>query len=153
MRATGVVLDSNLLLLLVVGLAGEKYVAKHKRLAEYTVEDFRLLTRSISGVECVIVTPNTLTETSNFLGYIAEPDRSYLFNVFREFIGTANEKYLESDVSSRRPEFPRLGLTDCVLLDAVSDAIPLLTADLDLYLAALANGRTAVNFNHMREGM
>lgn len=153
MSASGVVVDSNLLLLLVVGLAGEEYISRHKRLAEYTVEDFRLLIQSLSGVERVIVTPNTLTETSNFLGHIAEPDRSYLFTAFREFIGTAEEKYYASGESSRRPEFPRLGLTDSALLEAVSDAYPLLTADLNLYLAALENGGKAVNFNHMREGV
>lgn len=150
MNASGVVVDSNLLLLLVVGLAGEKYIAKHKRLAEYTVEDFRLLIQSISCVERVIVTPNTLTETSNFLGHIAEPDRSYLFTVFGEFIGNADEKYYESGKSSRRVEFPRLGLTDSAILEAVSDANPLLTVDLDLYLAALDTGGNAMNFNHMR---
>lgn len=153
MSGSGVVVDSNLLLLLVVGLAGEKYISKHKRLAAYTVEDYQLLIQSISGVERVIVTPNTLTETSNLLGYVAEPDRSYLFHVFRELIGSAEEKYYESGQSSRRPEFPRLGLTDSAILEAVSDANPLLTADLDLYLAALANGGKAVNFNHMRAGL
>lgn len=153
MSGAGVVLDSNLLLLLVVGLAGEQYIPKHKRLAAYSVEDYRLLVQSISNVERVIVTPNTLTETSNLLGYIAEPDRSHLFCTFRELIGFAKEKYYESNQSSRRPEFPRLGLTDSALLEAVSDANPLLTVDLDLYLAALANGGKATNFNHIRPGL
>lgn len=153
MNTLGVVLDSNLLLLLVVGLAGEQYISKHKRLSAYVVEDFRLLVESISGVERVIVTPNTLTETSNLLGYIAEPDRSFLYLAFRELIGLAEEKYYESDQSARRAEFPRLGLTDSAILDAVSDANPLLTVDLDLYLAALAAGGKAMNFNHMRTGL
>ncbi len=153
MNTSGVVLDSNLLLLLVVGLAGEKYISKHKRLAAYAVEDYRLLVESISGVERVIVTPNTLTETSNLLGYIAEPDRSHLYLAFRELIGLAEEKYYESDQSTRRAEFPRLGLTDSAILEAVSDANPLLTVHLDLYLAALAAGGKAMNFNHMRTGL
>jgi hypothetical protein len=150
MNAPGVVIDSNLLLLLVVGLAGEKYIPKHKRLTAYTVEDYGLLVQSLSGIERIIVTPNTLTETSNLLAHISEPDRSHLFNVFREFISNAEEKYYESGEASQRHEFPRLGLTDSALLEAVSDTNPLLTVDLDLYLAALATGGKAMNFNHMR---
>ena len=147
------VVDANLLLLLVVGTAGEKYISKHKRLAEYTAADYKLLAQTISCVDRIIVTPNTLTETSNLLGYIAEPDRSYLYEVFRLLIGTAEEKYYASKQSSQRHEFPKLGLTDSALLEAVSDDNPLLTVDLDLYLAALANGGKAVNFNHMRLGL
>lgn len=152
MSKLGVVLDSNLLLLLVVGMAGESYISKHKRLAAYAVDDYRLLVESISGVERVIVTPNTLTETSNLLGYIAEPDRSYLYLIFRKLISLTKETYYESVKSSGRAEFPRLGLADSTILEAISDASPLLTVDLDLYLAALAAGGKAMNFNHMRAG-
>ena len=45
----------------------------------------------------------------------------------------------------------RHGLTDAVLLEAVSEETPLLTMDGDLYQEALAGGReTAVNFEHVR---
>jgi len=148
---TGIVLDSNLLLLLVVGLAGEDYIPKHKRLNAYTVDDFRLLAKEISVFERIIVTPNTLTETSNLLGYIAEPDRSDLFTAFRGFMQSADESYYKSEVSSRHPEFERLGLTDSVLLEALSSDNPLLTSDLDLYLAASARSPRVMNFNHIRD--
>ena len=47
--------------------------------------------------------------------------------------------------------FVALGLTDAVLLDAVSSQRPLLTVDLDLYRAALEDGeQAAINFHHYR---
>ena len=47
--------------------------------------------------------------------------------------------------------FLRHGLTDAVLLEAISEEIPLLTIDGGLYQEALGSGReTAVNFEHVR---
>lgn len=41
-------IDTNLIVLLVVGLADEKAVINHKRTRAYTIDDFRLLTEFIS---------------------------------------------------------------------------------------------------------
>lgn len=153
MSAARIVLDSNLLLLLVVGLAGEGYIAKHRRLRAYTVEDFKLLIKVISGVDYVVVSPNTLTETSNLLAYISEPDRTFLFKVFDGFIQKVTEKYFESRQSSKLPDFSKLGLADTVLLELASTTDSLLTADLELYLAASKKGRNVLNFNHLRQGL
>ncbi len=46
---------------------------------------------------------------------------------------------------------PFLDSTDCAILDALGPAHRLLTADFDLYLAALNRGHDAVNFNHLRQ--
>ena len=68
MPAKAVVLDANLLVLFVVGIASPSYIAKHKRLAAYTENDFALLTDLLSAAGSVIVTPNIVTETSNLAG-------------------------------------------------------------------------------------
>jgi len=98
-----------------------------------------------------MVTPNTLTETSNLIGYIAEPARTKILNVFCDFIRALDEHYCESRLAISRKEFIRLGLTDSVLLHETTDSSILLTADLDLYLAAVNEGYPAKNFNHFRE--
>lgn len=149
-----VILDANLLVLLVVGLTAREYIAKHKRLQAYTVADFDLLTRQISGFTKVVVTPNTLTEASNLAAQIREPARSAILETFRRFLQlpTSDEQYIESRKASAEEMFIRLGLTDSVLLDVSSaTATVLLTADLDLYLAAKSAGREALNFHHLRE--
>jgi hypothetical protein len=43
-----------------------------------------------------------------------------------------------------------LGLTDCALLSAIDRSHLLLTADLDLFVAAVKRGYQAINFNHIR---
>ena len=76
MPANAVILDSNLLVLLVVGTTSRSYIGKHKRLRAYTDRDFVLLLEVLSAAQRIIVTPNTVTETSNLAGQIAEPARS-----------------------------------------------------------------------------
>ena len=57
----------------------------------------------------------------------------------------------EPPEASRNTAFPRLGLTDAALLEAVSEERPLITADLDLFLAASSKGRNAaLNFTHLQ---
>ena len=47
--------------------------------------------------------------------------------------------------------FVRLGFTDASIAATVGQQHLLLTDDLDLYLAAQAQGAPAINFTHMRE--
>lgn len=152
MNGFAVAVDSNLLLLLVVGMTSRDYVDKHKRLKEFTVEDFDLLQEQLSAATEIVVTPNTLTETSNLIDHIADPARTKIYQTLRTLVKSpgAKEVYVASTGAVENTELPRLGLTDCVLLDACSTGTPLITVDLHLYLAVIARGDKALNFNHLR---
>ena len=151
-----IILDANLLLLFVVGSTSRDYIQKHKRLQSYTDDDFILLMKMLSTASSIIVTPNTLTETSNLAGYIDDPARTKIYEVFRALVEAPEnqecfqECFIESRVAVARTEFVRLGLTDSVLLHIAAEAGTLLTADVGLYLAALYKGLKAENFNHYR---
>ena len=151
MPPSGYFIDANLLVLYVAGRTGIELIAKHRRLRGYTVEDFEILLDEIDRVEQVFVTPNTLTETSNLLGQHADPERALLLDTLQAVIHGSKEVVVQSAVASSRSEFNRLGLTDSALLEVASEETPVITVDLDLYLAALQKGQnTAVNFTHLR---
>ena len=144
-------IDANLIVLLVVGLVGRDLIARHKRTRTFAVEDYDRLRQAISRVGKVRVTPNTLTEASNLLGQHGEPQRSRLLLMLRALIEQSPETVVASVDAARHDAFPRLGLTDTALLEVISADTPLLTVDLDLYVAALASGdEAAINFNHWR---
>jgi hypothetical protein len=147
-----IILDSNLLLLLVVGFTSRDYIKIHKRLNSYIDDDFILLTKILNSATGIIVTPNTLTETSNLVGYVSDPARSNIYRVFQALVEAPGneERFIESKIVMARTEFVRLGLTDAALLQMATEAHTLLTADVDLYLAALKQGLKAENFNHLR---
>ena len=147
----GVFIDSNLLVLFTVGSVGRDLIAKHRRLREYTAEDYGILVDLLSRVDQVFVTPNTLTETSNLLAQHADPERSRFFEQLRYIIQESEEVMVASVEASDNSSFVRLGLTDAALLEVITAETPLVTVDLDLYLAAVESGDArALNFTHLR---
>ena len=74
----GYFLDTNLLVLLVVGSESRELISKHRRLEHYSAEDFDILCEFLENANQLYVTPNTLTETSNLVGQHGEPERSLL---------------------------------------------------------------------------
>ena len=153
MARDGFFVDACLLVLLVVGSANPAIIAKHRRLGEYSSEDFNLLTELIElGGGRVYVTPNTLTEASSLLRQHGEPERTRLVEELAELIQRSHEVVVVSAEAAQNEHFLRLGLTDAALLETISADRPLLTVDFDLYLAALqANEQAAENFNHWRD--
>lgn len=153
MTTTFVALDSNLLLLFVVGSASRNYIAKHKRLKSFDRSDFDLLVELLSAASTILLTPNTLTETSNLIGHVSDPALSHIYTVLGTLLQLPEfeERYISSERAASIPELPRLGLTDCALLDLCKDGVPLITADLALFLAAAGRGAKALNFNHLRD--
>ncbi len=151
MPPTGYFIDANLLVLLVVGNTDKALISKHRRLRGYSVEDYDTLINILSQAELIFITPNTLTEASNLLAQHGDPERSLIFDTFRDLIHDNIEVVIRSRVASSRSEFNMLGLTDSVLLEVVSEETPLITVDMDLYLAAVQEGwNAALNFNHLR---
>lgn len=147
----GCYLDANLLLLLVVGTTDQALVPRHPRLQVFDADDYERLVDLLGNFHQVLVTPNTLTETSNLLGQHGEPQRSRFFDTLRSLIEINKEIVVTSRQASANPSFNRLGLTDSALLEVVTPETPLLTVDLDLYVAALAKApNAAVNFTHLQ---
>jgi len=146
-----VLLDSNLLVLFVAGMSSREYIGRHRRLRDYSEEDFDLLVEFIRPMSALVVTPNILTEASNLLSGIAEPARSHIADTFRQIVGSMDERFVQSTRAVEQREFPRLWLTDAAVLTELANSHVLLTADLDLYLAASQRRYSAVNFNHLRQ--
>ena len=68
----GLLVDTNLLLLHLIGRTNKNRILKFKRTQAYTIEDFELLERFIAEFKILITTPHVLTEVSN-LGDLSRP--------------------------------------------------------------------------------
>lgn len=146
----GFFIDANLLVLLVAGGVSTAIIPRHRRLAGYTIADYNALAALISRADRIFVTPNTLTEASNLLRQHREPERSRLMYGLAALIAESAEFVVASAQASANPHFAGLGLADAVLLEAVSAQTPLITVDLSLYLAALAQDENAAfNFREL----
>lgn len=62
MAASGVFVDANLLVLLVVGLTDKNLISKHKRVnRKFDADDFELLCSLLGQFPRLLVAPNTST--------------------------------------------------------------------------------------------
>ena len=144
------VLDTNLAVLLFVGLSGAENIKRHKRLQTYDETDFELVAELVNRSAGLLLCPNVVSETSNLIRYMSDPIRSEVVQLMSMAIQNFDEIYVPSLVATRRPEYLRLGATDAVLLELVGQGAALLTDDLDLYTAAISLSPNVVNFNHLR---
>jgi len=144
------IIDANLSILLMVGLTNREYISRHKRLSAYDAIDFDIISGIVAKSSGVVFTPNVLSETSNLIRYVTDPMRTEICRVMAEVVARAEERYITSQEAMRRHEYGRLGLTDSVLLALSETGGNLLTADLDLYLAALSAGFHVTNYMHIK---
>ena len=146
-----IVIDTNLLVLLVVGLTDRKFIDKHKRLQQFEQDDFDLLTNLLSEFDQIFVTPHIITETCNLISQIGDPAKSLVRKTLASLLDTLKEEFQPSVEVAKHNSFLRLGLTDCAILDLIQKETPFVTADLGLYLAASKVNNNVVNFTHLRE--
>ncbi len=148
-----IILDTNLLLLWIVGLTDRSLIGKHKRTKTFEIADFDLLVSVLSGYHEIVVTPHILTETSNLLSQTTASSATAMRAKLSDFLKTQREEFEPSSDVMKHKTFFRLGLTDCAIIRLVEKNIPLITADLDLYLAASAvkHNSNVINFTHLRQ--
>lgn len=149
--ASRILLDTNLLVLLVVGSISERSIEAHKRTRTYDLKSFRLLAGIIGSPDMLVSTPHILAETSNLLRQCAEPLKRQLSVGFAALVGVLREDQVAARQAVASGHFQRLGLTDAAVLELGRAELALLTDDLDLYLAAANAGLSCQNFSHLRE--
>ncbi len=151
-RSQTVFVDTNLLVVLLVGAVDVDQVERFKRTSAYSREDYALLAGFVGGFQRMLATPNVLTETSNLLGQLSEPLRRRALVALGALTGACAEAYYPSTELVLDPYFPVLGLSDTSIIRAVDTDVTVVTDDLQLYLRLSALGIDAINFNHLRSG-
>jgi hypothetical protein len=145
-------LDTSLLLLLVIGAVDKRWIGRHKRSKNFVARDWQLLLDHM-GNATLVTTPHILAETSNLLrkGGLAAPATDQLMSRLAQFISLAREQHIPARDVIGTQLYLRLGLTDAAILSIEEPDVHLLTTDVNLYIAAIRQGRKATNFNHLRD--
>lgn len=152
-REVSILIDTNLAILLCVGLSGTRNIEKHKRLAGYDEQDFVLLTELLGNDRKLIFSTYVLGETSNLVRQVANPLKYQLAIVVRQMILRSDEIQVSCLKIVEDSRYLDLGMTDAALL-TVLDAHPklaLLTEDANLFIAASSRGYSSFNFSHVRD--
>jgi hypothetical protein len=144
-----IAVDSNLLLLLVVGNWNVRFIATHKRLSGFNVEDFYLVRDFVASFQSVVTTPHVLAEVSNLAGMATGYAKESIYNQFANVILTLDEKHITSASVSALSEFSIFGLTDAVLC-TVCSTMPLLTEDRKLASHMRRKGLNALTLDNLK---
>lgn len=153
-RGTGVMLDTNLLLLYLFSSFSPGMVGVD-RLAAYDSDSADLLLQYLARFDRILTTAHVLAETSNLARQMVKGKRWETLCEVAFPLFCLPEQSVLKPISVQTEtldsvNFSKLGLTDAALAQSAATHL-LLTADLDLYLTAVIAGKDAINFTHMRE--
>jgi rRNA-processing protein FCF1 len=142
--------DTNALILLIVGLIDKTLISSHKRTSIYEPIDFENLKVLIGDLEKVVTTPNVLTEVDNLLNNFQKGHRWMYYQVIREIIGKSSEKFIESKKIIELNPFFEVGLADTGVLELSKNCDFLITGDSKLADYANAFGIKVVDLVKIR---
>lgn len=152
-RSRGILVDTNLLMLLFVGAYDRDQVERTRRVRDrFRAVDFDILVGLLDQFETRVTTPHILTETSNLLSQqLSGHIRTRVFAIFAAFVGDEwSEQRAHASDLVNVPAFLQFGLTDIAIADAATDSYLVLTDDAPLadHLGRL--NIDVLNFNHIR---
>ncbi|MDQ0650955.1 PIN domain-containing protein [Pseudomonas cedrina] len=148
-RRKGIIVDTNLLLLALVG--GTSSIVGFKRTRGYSDEDYQLLLKVIDQFEKLVSTPHILAEVSNLTNGIYGSKLHDFYATLKESLSTIIEVHNPALDISRDYELSPYGLTDVGIVAAAKDNYLVLTDDLRVAGFAHQHCVDVVNFNHIRE--
>jgi hypothetical protein len=144
------VIDTNILLLLLVGRIDPRRIANLRCTKQFAIEDYESLESFAARFGQLVTTPQVLTEVSNWLGTSFER-RSWAqaYQSLREIIAVSVEIFEPAKHLAENDYFSRLGITDVSRL-SIADGALFLTDDFALASVLEHLGRPVINFNHLR---
>lgn len=133
-------IDTNALILLIVGIVDIRQIKTHKRLSIYDEEDFKNLLLVVEDLNQLIVLPNVWTEVDNLLNSFTGNLKSQYILRVTELIKESTEKYIETIEATKQYSFFDLGITDSLLLYYADNCEILITSDSRLSDYAVSRG-------------
>jgi hypothetical protein len=148
--ARGVVLDTNVFLLYVVGALDPQLLPQIKRTASFEIDDWKLLKNLLLLSAKTIVTPGIITEACNLLDSANAKHHFRLFSTLQHLTTILLEDYVRSQTLSQHKLFSRFGLADCSIAHLGSKGHLIITDDLRLKIALEQMSIPVLNFNNLR---
>lgn len=152
-RQKGILIDTNILLLFLIGTVNKDRITKFNRTQQFIPEDYELLLDFMAKFQKLITTPNILTEVNSLANQLGEPERSQCFAIFARFtqnVELLNEHYIKSLDAVSTDKFIKFGLTDSGILTLAKGKYLVLTDDLKLANYLRTVEIDVINFNNIR---
>lgn len=148
----GLLVDTNVLLMYLVGLYDPKYIGEFKRTQQYTTDDFQIVQALTLRFRRLVTTPHILSELTNLSRALQE---KRALEYFRRLVGVlkrTREVYVDKDVLLGHRKLPQFGFTDLSILEAARRSRYLVLTD-DFAAAGMLRVEKCdvINLNHLRQ--
>ena len=144
-RNRGILIDTNIALLYLVGSVDLSLVRNHSRTSKYSEDDFERVSKFVESFVERITTPHILTEISNLLG-----KRNDFFSALRGYIIQAEEVHLTGKALAGSSAFFDFGLTDSAIFETAIGHYLVVTDDGPLYGFLESKKVDVVSLNQLR---
>lgn len=136
-----ILVDTNALVIVVLGLMDINLINSHKTTSIYEEEDFYNIMHLIDNdLKNILAIPNTLTELDNLLNSFGGSYKHLYHTIIRKILFETTEKVFTSLSVIDSPYLSTLGLTDSIILSIANHFDALITSDTLLSDVASANG-------------
>jgi rRNA-processing protein FCF1 len=149
-RSGGLLIDTNLLVLFIVGSVNLNRIENFKRTRKYSKADYVLLLRVIDKFEPLYTLAHVMAEVSN-LSDLTGRERIQARQTLKSLLAILQEPVMPSLQAAQSNSYNSHGLVDAAIASLASDnKCTVLTDDLDLYLALNHEGIAVLNFTHLQ---
>lgn len=125
----GVILDTNIFLLFLIGNFDKSFIKDFKRTMKYDPEEFEWLNVYVSYFSTIYITPQILAETWNFVEKITEPKFSLFLESTLNIVDVIEEKYINKSRVVNNQSFSYVGVTDTSIIEAAIELNLLVITD------------------------
>lgn len=147
----GLVVDSELLLVYLIGVYDQSYLLAYKRTRAYSKTDFIILNGFFENFASIITTPHILTEISHLSDAIQKSRLKEFIKVFIDRINNLQEVFIGKHRIVKHEDFERLGVADTgIMITCDEKKYLMLTKDRLLTDLARKNGVDVINFDEYR---
>ncbi|MGD1003654.1 MAG: hypothetical protein ABR884_03725 [Minisyncoccia bacterium] len=145
------ILDTNLLLLLLIGVCDKNLLSKYACTEKYTINDYSLLLKILRFFESdIVITPHILAEFSNLVRRdIKEPKMHYYLATIMDKLKSYQEEYIPLDrlLGMGVRVIVLFGFPDMSIIEAARNInAVILTHDIRLGEYANASGLPSISF-------
>ncbi len=145
-RQKGIFVDTNILVLYIVGTVNPAYIKRFNRGgSDFDENDFILVSEFIDSFETKVTSPQILSEVSNLLD--EKPD----FCIgLKNYIELSKEKYITSQDLANSHSFLKFGLADSSIVEVSTETYLIFTAERPLFGYLCNKGIDAISFEWLK---
>lgn len=145
------IIDTNLLILLIIGRYNINLISDHRKLRNYDNHDYNFVNFMARKSKVIYLTPGIISEVTNHLNP-SDKHYSKYFNKLISILQAFKEEYQSKNVLLVLSSFEKLGYTDSAIIDlSIKEKCLVLTDDREMVLELRRTTADVLYFSEIKQ--